>query len=118
MNQLPARMARGIEKRRRKPDSDYQRRETGQRRLEKRGEKMSEGGQNQQNQGGQQGGDLLGGLTDQVGQVAGQVGDTAGQAVDQVQDTAGGAVDQVSQVAGGLAPGTQALGDPTSDEEG
>src|SRR5829696_6267886 len=107
MNQPPARTERGTRKRR-KPDSGYPRRETGQCRLEKRGEKMSEGGQDQQNQGG----DLLGGVTDQVGQVAGQVQDTAGQVTDQVQDTAGGAVDQVSEVAGGLAPGTQALGEP------
>jgi hypothetical protein len=61
-----------------------------------------------------QGGQVVG----QVQDTAGQVQDTAGQAVDQVQDTTGGAVDQVSEVASGLAPGTQALGDPTTDEEG
>ena len=51
-------------------------------------------GQNQQDQGG----GLLGGVTEQVGQVA-----------QGAQDTAGQAVDQASQAAEGLAPGTELL---------
>jgi len=64
-----------------------------------KGDEVSQGQQNQQGP--------LGGVTDQVGQV------TQG-----VQDTAGQAVGQVGQTVEGLAPGTQLLGEPTTNEQG
>ena len=66
---------------------------------------MTEGGQNEQDQGG-------------LGGVLGNVTDQAGQAMQRVQDTAGRAVDQVGQAAQGLASGTTRLLSKTTNEAG
>ncbi|HET6261526.1 MAG TPA: hypothetical protein VFG99_04730, partial [Chloroflexia bacterium] len=66
--------------------------------------------------------ETVGGATDQaqetVGGVAGQAGETVGGVADQAQETADQATVDPSQLAENLPPGYEAMGEPTTDEEG
>jgi hypothetical protein len=77
------------------------------------GTDLSEGNQQDQQQGRQDGGgtqDAAGQATDQAGQAAQGVQGTAGQATEQVQDTAGQVTDQAQGLVGGLTGGGQQQG--------